>query len=170
MVSATGGWMLATKTHHAMVDGVGSIDVGHVLLDTERSAARRRGPAPGAERRPPATATIGLPDWLPPVIDAAHAAAGAGRVVVGARRPRRASPTPRSTPRLHPRRLISAGEAAVAMSEVLWKDEILAARPATLNVPIGTYAAVRLGDVRGRSPGVKEVKPRSAGTTSTTSS
>ena len=32
---ADGRWMLATKTHHAMVDGVGSIDVGHILLDAE---------------------------------------------------------------------------------------------------------------------------------------
>ena len=29
-----GRWMLATKTHHAMVDGVGSVDIGHVLIDT----------------------------------------------------------------------------------------------------------------------------------------
>ena len=28
-----GRWALATKTHHCMVDGVGSVDVGHVLLD-----------------------------------------------------------------------------------------------------------------------------------------
>jgi diacylglycerol O-acyltransferase len=31
---AAGRWALATKTHHCMVDGVGSVDVGHLLLDT----------------------------------------------------------------------------------------------------------------------------------------
>jgi Wax ester synthase-like Acyl-CoA acyltransferase domain len=38
----------------------------------------------------------------------------------------------------HPRRLIRAGEAAVAMSEVLWQDEVIASRQTSLNVPIGT--------------------------------
>ncbi|HSD80729.1 MAG TPA: wax ester/triacylglycerol synthase domain-containing protein, partial [Solirubrobacteraceae bacterium] len=37
-----GRWALATKTHHAMVDGVGSVDVGHVLLDAEPAPRRRR--------------------------------------------------------------------------------------------------------------------------------
>jgi WS/DGAT/MGAT family acyltransferase len=31
---AGGRWALATKTHHCMVDGVGSVDVGHLILDT----------------------------------------------------------------------------------------------------------------------------------------
>src|SRR5438270_6268526 len=43
---ADGRWALATKTHHCMVDGVGSMDVGDVLLDTEPDAPP---PAP----RPP---------------------------------------------------------------------------------------------------------------------
>ena len=30
-----GRWALATKTHHALVDGVGSIDAGSMMLDTE---------------------------------------------------------------------------------------------------------------------------------------
>ena len=34
-----GRWALATKTHHCMVDGVGSIDVGHLLLDATADAA-----------------------------------------------------------------------------------------------------------------------------------
>src|SRR6185369_5453254 len=28
-----GRWALVTKTHHCLADGVGSIDIGHVLLD-----------------------------------------------------------------------------------------------------------------------------------------
>ena len=35
-----GRWALVTKTHHAMVDGVGSIDVGSLMLDTEPRAGR----------------------------------------------------------------------------------------------------------------------------------
>src|SRR5438270_7581570 len=32
---AGGRWALCTKTHHCMVDGVGSMDVGDILLDTQ---------------------------------------------------------------------------------------------------------------------------------------
>src|SRR6478609_4812204 len=41
---AGGRWALATKTHHCLVDGVGSIDAGTVLLDAE--------PEPGPWKRP----------------------------------------------------------------------------------------------------------------------
>jgi WS/DGAT/MGAT family acyltransferase len=34
-----GRWALASKTHHCMVDGVGSVDVGHLLLDVKPQAA-----------------------------------------------------------------------------------------------------------------------------------
>jgi diacylglycerol O-acyltransferase len=40
-----GGWMLATKTHHAMIDGVGSIDIGHMLLDAEPDPGPRPPPS-----------------------------------------------------------------------------------------------------------------------------
>src|SRR5664279_2549256 len=36
---ANGRWALATKTHHSMVDGVGSVDVGHLLLDATADTA-----------------------------------------------------------------------------------------------------------------------------------
>lgn len=35
---ADGHWAMATKTHHCMVDGVGSVDAAHLLLDTSRDA------------------------------------------------------------------------------------------------------------------------------------
>ena len=34
-----GRWALASKTHHCMVDGVGSVDVGHLLLDVKPQPA-----------------------------------------------------------------------------------------------------------------------------------
>ena len=33
-----GRWALATKTHHCLVDGVGSVDIGYVLLDASPDA------------------------------------------------------------------------------------------------------------------------------------
>ncbi len=44
-----GRWALATKTHHCMVDGVGSMDVGHLILDAR--ASRPRAAAGGSPRR-----------------------------------------------------------------------------------------------------------------------
>ena len=45
---ADGRWALAHKTHHSMVDGVGSVDVGHLMLDATPDAT------PAAPcRRPP---------------------------------------------------------------------------------------------------------------------
>ena len=38
---ADGRWALATKTHHCMVDGVGAVDIGHLMLDTTPDAAGR---------------------------------------------------------------------------------------------------------------------------------
>ncbi len=122
---ADGRWMLATKTHHAMVDGVGSIDIGHILLDPE-SNTQRPAVAETAAGNGNGASGLHLPEWVPMAIGAARAAIGAAR---------------------HPSRLVKAGEAAVAMGEILWQDEVQPARPATLNVPIGTtrrFASVAL--------------------------
>jgi WS/DGAT/MGAT family acyltransferase len=45
---ADGRWGLVTKTHHCLVDGVGSIDIGHLLLDAAPDA-----PPPEAFPPPP---------------------------------------------------------------------------------------------------------------------
>ena len=39
---AGGRWALATKTHHCLVDGMGSVDVGQILLDAGASPPRHR--------------------------------------------------------------------------------------------------------------------------------
>ena len=38
---ADGRWALVTKTHHCMIDGVGSVDLATILLDTERERPER---------------------------------------------------------------------------------------------------------------------------------
>jgi diacylglycerol O-acyltransferase / wax synthase len=141
-----GCWMLATKTHHALVDGVGSVDLGHLLLDAE----------PHPTRRPQAASTNGngahsalakngsgphLPDWIPPAARVARAAIDAA---------------------LHPKQLIKAGEAAVAMGEMVWQDEVMAARHSSLNVPIGTTR--RFASVVFDLAEIKEIKRGLGGT------
>jgi diacylglycerol O-acyltransferase / wax synthase len=39
---AGGRWALASKTHHCLVDGMGSVDVGTILLDAEPDPPKRR--------------------------------------------------------------------------------------------------------------------------------
>jgi WS/DGAT/MGAT family acyltransferase len=139
-----GRWMLATKTHHAMVDGVGSVDIGHILLDAEPH------PPPGAANE---NADFGtavdrgsrLRGWLPSALSAAHDLL---EVTVGTA--------------LHPRRLLKAGQATAAMGEVLWKDEVLGARPSTINVPIGSTR--RFVSVPFELSDVKQVKQHLGGT------
>ena len=109
--------MLATKTHHSMVDGVSSIDIGHILLDAEPRPAPRRSAEEGPEEA--SSPSSGPLSWLSP--GAAARIARAGLDVVR-----------------HPGKLVGAGEAAVAMGQMVWRDEVNAARPSSLNVPIGT--------------------------------
>lgn len=71
-----GRWMLATKTHHAIVDGVGSIDIGQILLDREPHL----GPRPDSGRHDGgAGRSSRLPGWLAPAITTAQAAANTAR-------------------------------------------------------------------------------------------
>ncbi len=150
---ADGSWMLATKTHHAMVDGVGSMDIGHILLDAEPhpssppdgAAASQAPQASVASADENGALHLPVPDWVPAAVGAAR---GAARGVVGAA--------------LHPRRIVKAGEAAVAMGEFLWEDEIQSARRSSINVPIG--ATRRFHAVPLELERIKEIKAGLGGT------
>ncbi len=118
-----GRWALATKTHHCLVDGVGSLDIGQLLLDEFPDAP----PIPPA---PPATAEeAGEADngrfWLSPGLVLRGARAGIGAA-------------------LHPRASL---ERARAAAELIVREEIIAAPQTSLNRPMsGTrhFATVRL--------------------------
>jgi diacylglycerol O-acyltransferase / wax synthase len=71
---ADGRWALAHKTHHCLVDGVGSVDVAYVLLDTEpgawrsswwcaRSCAARRTRASTSPSAPAGASRSCAPGW-----------------------------------------------------------------------------------------------------------
>ena len=120
-----GRWALATKTHHCMVDGVGSVDVGHLLLDLDREGrseepeARTEQNATGGDTGPLAAvarAWKGIEGFAP-------AAAGAKMAQMGAHGA------------LHPREALSNTRAAV---EMIIRDELRAAPHTSLNEPIGT--------------------------------
>ena len=54
-----GRWALATKTHHCLVDGVGSLDIGHVLLDASPDARAAAAAAPRRAATEPGAAGSG---------------------------------------------------------------------------------------------------------------
>jgi len=135
-----GRWMLAIKMHHAMVDGVGGMDIfGYVLLDTEPHPGPR--PAPQPSEPDDGTDRSQLLGLLSPAVAAARAAIHIAR---------------------HPSRLVRAGEAAVAVGNVLWHDELRATRKSSLNVPIGTTR--RFTSVSIELAAVKQIKQALGGT------
>jgi diacylglycerol O-acyltransferase len=114
---AGGRWALVTKTHHCLVDGVGSVDAGVLLLDAEPSPGRWKAPTQTHASARPATPNsmrrlAGLP------VAAAEAAVGAVR---------------------HPRRAAEGLDAARALVELLVRDELVAAPRSSVNVQLSEH-------------------------------
>jgi WS/DGAT/MGAT family acyltransferase len=112
-----GGWALAHKIHHCLVDGVGAVDIVTLLLDGDAGAAAV------AAKRPSTGATSAIAQ-----------AANAGRH--GARAGLRAA--------LHPR---EAYQHASSLANLIVRDEFVGAPNTSLNVPIGQtrrYGVVRI--------------------------
>ena len=124
-------WALASKTHHCMVDGVGSVDVTHLLLDAS--------PRPRPRSRRPAAAPVTHEDTgglshLPAAL-LRGARAGAGAV-------------------LHPSALADATRRGRALGELVLRNEVVAAPRTSLNLPIGkrrrfAYVAAGLEELKG---------------------
>ncbi len=119
-----GRWALATKTHHCLVDGVGSLDIGNVLLDAEPDAP------PHSPTDPPTPDLDGGSNgdgrfWLSPGLVVRGARAGIGAA-------------------LHPRASLDRLRAAM---ELIVREELIAAPRTSLNGEMsGTrrYAVVRV--------------------------
>jgi len=135
-----GRWALATKTHHCLVDGVGSVDIGHVLLDASADATPPPAqPPPAGELGDVAEQGNGH-SWLSPGMVLRGARAGLGAA-------------------LHPRESFDRTRAAV---ELVVREELIGAPQSSLNAPmsgIRQFATVRL-DLEE----VKETKARLGGT------
>ncbi len=161
---ADGRWALAHKTHHAMVDGVGSVDVGHLLLDTTADAGRA-GPAPsstesgvsgGHAPSPPADRPVSTshPSASGPLASLAHAWAGLlpiESMVHAAQMGTHGA--------LHPREALGSARSAV---ELIVREELRAAPATSLNMPIGTRR--RFEVVRVALADLKEIKDSLGGT------
>jgi diacylglycerol O-acyltransferase / wax synthase len=157
---ADGRWALASKTHHCMVDGVGSVDIGHFVVDTEPHPDRPSSPippSPGAPEVPQPASLLG---------SVGGAASGLAR---------RATEVPVKVARAgvgliggtlglarHPERARDALRRSRALADVIVQDELVAAPRTSLNVPIG--AKRRLALMRASLDDLKEVKRSLGGT------
>ena len=134
-----GRWALVTKTHHSMVDGVGSVDAGYLMLDSEAEPAGQpeiaadapaEGPAPhwaGGQHRSRGSQLVGALRWMPE--HALRALRGGTEVA------------------LHPHKALEMLERSHAMVEVLLRDEVSAAPRSSLNCGMGatrSFAVVRV--------------------------
>ena len=146
---AGGRWALATKTHHAMVDGVGSIDAGALLLDSEPEPREpRAAPAPRteggsrAQERSRTSRVVGALRWAPEHLERA-ARYGADITI-------------------HPRKAAEILQRSRATVELLVKDELIGASASSLNCRIG--ASRRFAVVRVPLADLKEIKAGLGGT------
>ena len=117
-----GRWAIAHKTHHCLVDGVGSVDVAYLLLDAEPNPPER----PAAPVAPPAGGSGSLlepfiPSPPQPIANVARAGANVARAGIHAT--------------LHPRETL---ERSRSLAELIVRDELIASPHTSLNVPIGS--------------------------------
>lgn len=134
-----GAWAICTKTHHCLVDGVGSLDIGYVLLDT--SPEPDGSWVPHTARFIPEAEPGGL-GHVPSLF--AHGVRSGLDVA------------------LHPKRIGEIFEHSKALAELVARDELIAAPKSSVNRPIGTER--RFAIVRASLRDVKEVKNALGGT------
>lgn len=133
-----GRWALVTKTHHCLVDGMGSVDLGDVLLDASPEASSPdREVSSGAEE---VEENGNGRFWLSPGLVVRGARAGLGAA-------------------LHPRESFERARAAL---ELLAREELIGAPRSSLNGPMSgmrLFATVRFDLAE-----IKETKTRHGGT------
>lgn len=149
-----GRWAMATKTHHCMVDGVGSVEIGHTILDPEPEPGDGRASPVRIDGQPPAPAPpsavrrlVALPATV------AGAALSAAEQGIGAARRALRLVEAGAGAAIHPERTREALRRSRAMAELLVRDEIIAAPHTSLNEPIGprrrlAVTSISLADVK----------------------
>jgi diacylglycerol O-acyltransferase / wax synthase len=140
---ADGRWALASKTHHCLVDGVGSVDASYLLLDAEASA-----PDPPAGPVDPGY-TLDVPGPHAPVPAALREVARTGGRIAEAG----------VHAALHPREALRRSR---AVADLLVHEELAGAPPCSLNVPIGGRRSLAI--VRERLYDLKAIKRTLGGT------
>ncbi len=144
---ADGRWALVSKTHHCMVDGVGSVDAAKVLLDTEPDATARAGPPSPGEADVEASggadrASLSLnPREL---TESSMRLAGRAIQTASGALAGVASTLGRAS---DPHRLAEALRESRAVAELLVRDELIAAPSSSINRPIGAHRRLAVIEV-----------------------
>ena len=160
-----GRWAMVTKTHHCMVDGVGSVDIGQTILDPEPDMSRfAAAEDPASADRPPAVAATRSTARRLGALPLAAGAAGlrVARFGIGVARGAADIALSGVGVAIHPERGREALRRSRAMAEVLVHDELIAAPPTSLNEPIG--AARRLAVIEVPLDELKGIKRSLGGT------
>ena len=161
---ADGRWALVTKTHHCMIDGVGSVDMATTLLDTQSEPrATRNGAANGATHaahpNTDETPRGGLRHTASliarPYIFVGNAALRTAQAALHAAESAVGMAT-------HPSRAREAAHRSRALAELIVRDELVAAPECSLNRPIG--AGRQLAVITMELDDLKEIKDALGGT------
>jgi WS/DGAT/MGAT family acyltransferase len=132
---ADGRWAMTTKTHHCMVDGVGSVDIAQTILDVDEDAEPRTRPKPDEGE---STAEPDRPGAAAGVLGLAADVGGAGlRLARAGLRAARGALRLGVDTAVHPERAREALSRGRAIAELLYRDELIAAPRTSLNLPIG---------------------------------
>ncbi|HEX6587265.1 MAG TPA: wax ester/triacylglycerol synthase family O-acyltransferase [Solirubrobacterales bacterium] len=161
---ADGRWAIVTKTHHCMIDGVGSVDMATSLLDVqaESRVASMNGAARSVSSPIPAAHAVEGPGWRRiasrvsrPYLAAGHAAVRTAQKGLHAAESALGVAT-------HPERARDAWRRSKALAELLVRDEVIAAPRCSLNQPIG--ARRELAVISVEIDELKEIKSLLGGT------
>ncbi len=161
---AGGRWALATKTHHCMVDGVGSVDVGQLLLDATPNAvpAAHSSSSPTKDGKGGAHGSLDSerpaspvePTAMGAVASLAHAWEGLVPLDTMLRAVQMGAQGV-----LHPHDALRSAQSALGM---IVREELHAAPHTSLNAPIGTLRRLRV--MRVPLAELKEIKGALGGT------
>ena len=142
---ADGRWALVCKTHHCLVDGVGSVDASALLLDPEPEPREPSAPPPA----PVPASGDSWPGWLP------HPPASVGQVAGSSLTAARGG----AHALMHPREALERSRGII---DLLVHDELIAAPRSSLNVPIG--ATRRIATVHVELQELQKVRSALGGT------
>jgi diacylglycerol O-acyltransferase len=159
---ADGRWAIVTKTHHCMIDGVGSVDMATTLLDTEPERRTPRNVSSNGaslDGRRDSPAEIPIRSWrrtiARPYLALGHAAIQTARAGLHAAESAVGVAT-------HPSRAREAARRSKALADLIVRDELIAAPDCSLNQPIG--AGRQLAVITARLDELKAIKNALGGT------
>jgi diacylglycerol O-acyltransferase len=152
---ADGRWAIVTKTHHCMIDGVGSVDMATILLDTQPErriaaldASANGNPAPAAGIEP------SLPPWRRMLGRVSRPPLAVGRVAVRTAQAGLHAAESALGVATHPNRAREAAHRSKALAELIVRDELVAAPGCSLNRPISgerrlAVIGIQLAELKG---------------------